>query len=151
MIKQQDAVGLVQFSNHIDSFILPKSRPSHLNSILNKLDDDKFGKDTQIEKVLHEMAERILKRGLVILISDLLDDPQKILDGLKHFRHNNQEVIVFQLFDRKELEFDFNNRTKFLDMETGEEIITEPWHIRLAILISYQNDKNSLKKIVKKI
>ena len=98
------------------------------------MDDDKFGRDTQIEKVLHEMAERILKRGLVILISDLLDDPQKILDGLKHFRHNNQEVIVFQLFDRKELEFDFNNRTKFLDMETGEEIITEPWHIRSSYI-----------------
>ena len=130
MIRQQDAVGLVQFSNQIDSFLLPKSRPSHLTSILEKLDDDKCGKDTQIEKILHEMAERILKRGLVILISDLIDDQQKILDGLKHFRHNNQEVIVFQLFDRKELEFDFNDRTKFVDMETGEEITTEPWHIR---------------------
>ena len=130
MIKQQDAVGLVQFSNQIDSFLLPKSRPSHLSSILDKLDDDKLGKDTRIGKILHEMADRILKRGLVILISDLIDDQQKILDGLKHFRHNNQEVIVFQLFDRKELEFDFNDRTKFIDMETREEITTEPWHIR---------------------
>ena len=142
MIKQQDAVGLVQFSNHVNSFILPKSRPSHLRSILDKLDDNKIGEDTQIEKVLHEMAERILKRGLVILISDLIDDPHKIMNGLKHFRHNNQEVIVFQLFDRKELEFDFNNRTKFLDMETGEEITTEPWHIRTSyknLLLERQN------------
>ena len=130
MIKQQDAVGLVQFSNQIDSFLLPKSRPSHLSSILDKLSDDKFGQDTQIEKILHEMAERIIKRGLIVLISDLIDDQQKILNGLKHFRHNNQEVIVFHLFDRKELEFDFNDRTKFVDMETGEEITTEPWHIR---------------------
>ena len=130
MIKQQDAVGLVQFSNKIDSFLLPKSRPSHLSSLLDKLSDDKFGKDTQIEKILHEMAERIIKRGLVILISDLIDDQQKILNGLKHFRHNNQEVIVFHLFDRKELEFNFNDRTKFVDIETGEEITTEPWHIR---------------------
>ena len=76
------------------------------------------------------MAERIIKRGLVVLISDLIDDQQKILNGLKHFGHNNQEVIVFHLFDRKELEFDFNDRTKFVDMETGEEITTEPWHIR---------------------
>ena len=76
------------------------------------------------------MAERISKRGLVILVSDLIDDQQKIIDGLKHFRHNRQEVIVFHLFDRKELNFDFSQRTKFLDMETGEEIITEPWHIR---------------------
>ena len=54
MIKQQDAVGLVQFSSQIDSFLLPKSRPSHLSSILDKLGDDKFGQDTQIEKILHE-------------------------------------------------------------------------------------------------
>jgi len=76
------------------------------------------------------MAERIDKRGIVILISDLLDDPKSIMNGLKHFRHQNQEVIVFHILDRKELEFDFNTRTRFLDMESGEEIITEPWHIR---------------------
>ncbi len=146
MIKQQDAVGLVQFSSHVNSFISPKSRPSHLNSILEKLDDNKYGEDTKIEKVLHEMAERILKRGLVILISDLIDDPHKIMDGLKHFRYNKQEVIVFQLFDRKELDFDFNNRTKFLDMETGEEITTEPWHIRA----SYKNLLLERKKFFKK-
>ena len=66
------------------------------------------------------MAERISKRGLVILVSDLIDNQKKIMNGLKHFRHNRQEVIVFQLLDRKELEFDFSKRTKFVDMETGE-------------------------------
>ena len=76
------------------------------------------------------MAERIDKRGIVILISDLLDDPVEVMNGLKHFRHKQQEVIVFHILDRKELEFNFNSRTKFLDMETGEEITTEPWHIR---------------------
>ena len=76
------------------------------------------------------MAERIRKRGLVILISDLFDEPKNIMNGLKHFRHRRQEVIVFHIMDRKELEFDFNNRTRFKDMETGEEITTEPWHIR---------------------
>ena len=132
MIKQQDAVGLVQFSSKIDSFLFPKSKPSHLYSIFENLSDDKWGNDTQIEKTLHEMAERISKRGLVILVSDLIDNQKKIMNGLKHFRHNRQEVIVFQLFDRKELEFDFSNRTKFVDMETGEGVITEPWHIRAS-------------------
>ena len=80
--------------------------------------------------VLHELADRIKKRGMVILISDLLDKPENIMKGLKHFRHQNQEVIVFHIKDRKESEFDFNTRTKFFDMETGEEIVTEPWHIR---------------------
>ena len=130
MINQQDAAGLVRFSDKIDSFIPPKSKPSHLNAILTQLDDEKAGNDTKIEPVLHEMADRIKKRGLVVLVSDLFDDPEQIMNGLKHFRHQKQEVIVFHILDRKELEFDFNTRTKFLDMETGEEITTEPWHIR---------------------
>ena len=130
MINQQDAAGLVQFSDKINTFIPPRSKPSHLNAILTKLDDENVDNDTKIEPVLHQMADRIKKRGLVILVSDLLDEPEEIMNGLKHFRHNNQEVIVFHILDRKELEFDFNSRTRFLDMESGDEILTEPWHIR---------------------
>ena len=130
MINQQDAAGLAQFDDKVRSFIHPKSTPGHLNTLLSRLDDETAGKDTQIEPVLHKMAERIKKRGLVVLISDLFDEPENIMSGLKHFRHNKQEVIVFHILDRKELDFDFNSRTKFLDMETGEEITTEPWHIR---------------------
>lgn len=130
MINQQDAVGIAKFSDKIDTFIPPKARPSHLNLILSQLDDRDSGNDTQVGKVLHELADRIKKRGMVILISDLLDKPENIMKGLKHFRHQNQEVIVFHIQDRKESEFDFDTRTKFFDMETGEEIVTEPWHIR---------------------
>ena len=126
MINQQDAAGLIQFSNKIDTLIPPKSKPSHLNIILTQLDDHKTGEDTKIETVLHEMADRINKRGLVVIISDLLDDPKSILNGLKHFRHKNQEVILFHLLDRNELEFDFYIRTKFIDMESGAEITTDP-------------------------
>ena len=132
MINQQDAAGLIQFSDKINTFIPPRSKPSHLNALLTKLDDKSVENDTDIEPVLHQMADRIKKRGLVILVSDLLDEPEKIINGLKHFRHNNQEVIVFHILDRKELEFNFNSRTRFLDMESGEEILTEPWHIRLS-------------------
>ena len=130
MINQQDAVGIAKFSEKIDTFIPPKARPSHLNLILSQFDDKDSGNDTQIGMVLHELADRIKKRGMVILISDLLDKPKNIMKGLKHFRHQNQEVIVFHIQDRKESEFDFDTRTKFFDMETGEEIVTEPWHIR---------------------
>ena len=130
MINQQDAVGIAKFSDKIDTFIPPKARPSHLNLILSQLDDKYSGNDTKIGIVLHKLADRIRKRGMVILISDLLDKPDNIMKGLKHFRHQNQEVIVFHIKDRKESEFDFNTRTKFFDMETGEEIVTEPWHIR---------------------
>lgn len=130
MIRQQDAAGVVLFDKNIRSFIPPKSIPSHLNTLLNTLDIDSPGEDTRIGPVLHEMAERIKKRGLVIIISDLFDDPENIMNGLKHFRHSKQEVILFHILDRNELEFDFNSRTKFVDMESGEEITTDPWHVK---------------------
>ena len=130
MISQQDAAGVVLFDESIRSFIPPKSTPSHLNSLLNVLDVESPGSDTKIEPVLHEMAERINKRGLVIIISDLFDDPNNIMNGLKHFRHSKQEVILFHILDRNELEFDFNTRTKFVDMESGKEITTDPWHVK---------------------
>ena len=130
MIRQQDAAGVVLFDESIRSFIPPKSNPSHLNTLLNVLDVNTPGTDTKIEPVLHEMAERIKKRGLVIIISDLFDEPNNIINGLKHFRHSKQEVILFHILDRNELEFDFNSRTKFVDMESGEELTTDPWHVK---------------------
>lgn len=130
MISQQDAAGVVLFDEKIRSFIPPKSTPSHLNTLLNVLDAPKAGNDTKIESVLNQMAERINKRGLVIIISDLLDEPKNVLNGLKHFRHKKQEVILFHILDRNELEFEFDNRTKFVDMESDEEITTDPWHIK---------------------
>ena len=130
MISQQDAAGVVLFDEKIRSYIPPKSTPSHLNTLLNVLDVPEPGNNTKIESVLHQMAERINKRGLVIIISDLLDEPKNILNGLKHFRHKKQEVILFHILDRNELEFEFDNRTKFVDMESDEEITTDPWHIK---------------------
>ena len=130
MISQQDAAGVVLFDEKIRSFIPPKSTPSHLNTLLNALDVPEPGNDTKIEPVLHEMAERINKRGLVIIISDLLDEPENVLNGLKHFRHRKQEVILFHILDRNELEFEFDSRTKFVDLESGDEITTDPWQVR---------------------
>tara|TARA_Y100001970_G_C14165883_1_gene821261 strand:- start:268 stop:1128 length:861 start_codon:yes stop_codon:yes gene_type:complete len=146
MISQQDAAGVVLFDDSIRSFIPPKSTPSHLNTLLNVLDVEKPGTDTKIEPVLHEMAERINKRGLVIIISDLFDEPDSILNGLKHFRHSKQEVILFHILDRNELEFDFNSRTKFVDMESGEEITTDPWHVKNEYKNLIKNLQNYYKR-----
>jgi len=130
MLNQRDGVGLILFDEKIKKYIPPRSTPSHLNTVLKQLEKPKFGADTAIGSVLHEMAERIKKRGLVILISDLMDDQNSILSGLKHFRHNKQEIILFHILDRKELEFDFSARTRFRDMERGTQLTTEPWQIK---------------------
>ena len=130
MLNQKDGIGLILFDKKIQSFIPPRSTSSHLNTIFSQLDQINPGEDTQIGNVLHEMADRIKKRGLVILISDLFDDFDAIIGGLKHFRYNKQEVIVFHILDRQELNFNFNTRTRFKDMETEELVTTEPWQIR---------------------
>ena len=130
MINQKDAVGLILFDNAIRKYISPKTSKSHKNIIFNSLTKCKAGENTNIQLILDSMAERIKKSGLVILISDLLDDPKNVMKGLNHFRHNKQEVIVFHLLDKQEFNFTFNERTKFSDMETGETITTDPWHIQ---------------------
>ena len=132
MLNQRDGMGLILFDEKIRKFIPPRASASHANIIMGALDNIHTGKDTQIRSTLDHMAERIKKRGLVILISDLLDDPEQVLMGLNHFRHNKQEMIVFHLLDRQEQVFQFGNRTKFRDLETGETITTEPWYIRSA-------------------
>ena len=85
MINKQDGVGLTLFDNQIQKFIPPRSKPSHINTILTHLDTIGSGKDTNVGIVLHEMAERIKKRGLVILISDLFDETENIIKSEKFF------------------------------------------------------------------
>jgi len=130
MLKQQDAVGLTLFDDRIRVNIPARSKRSHLNIILSQMQNIIAGPETTIAPVLHKTAEAIKKRGLIILISDLFDDPDKVLSGLQHFRYKGHEVIVFHVLDPQELTLDFTQRTRFRDMESGEEIITDPWHIQ---------------------
>ena len=129
MIKQQDAVGLTLFDDKIRDYVPPRSKNNHLKVLLSKLDNIKCGNDTQISNVLHKTAEMIKQKGLIILISDLIDDPENIVSGLKHFRYNGNEIIVFHIIDYQELNLDYNENIRFQDLETKEEIITQPWHI----------------------
>ncbi len=132
MLKQRDSVGLVQFDKKINQFLPSRASRSHLNKIMESLEKITPGDNTHIRPILDHMAERIKKRGLIILISDLFDDPKDVIKGLSHFKHNKQEVIVFHILDRNEFEFEFNKRTKFKDMETGQTITTDPWHIQIS-------------------
>ena len=130
MLKQQDAVGLTLFDDQIRSNIPPRSKRSHLNIILSQMQNINPGPETSISPILHQTAETIKKRGLIILISDLFDDPEKVLSGLQHFRYKGHEVVVFHILDPQEMSLNFSHRTRFRDMESGEEIITDPWHIK---------------------
>lgn len=139
MLKQQDAVSLTMFDSEVRFYLPPLAKKSHLNLVLSALESTLPGEETDIAPLLHEMAEKIRKRGLIILISDLLDEPDKVINALKHFRHKRHEVILFQILDPQEMKFSFNRQTRFVDMETKNELVTEPWHIQKA----YQRTVNS--------
>lgn len=130
MLRQRDAVGLVTFDERIRRYIPPRSKSGHLHVLLNEIAAQSPSDTTDISKTLHEMAERIKRRGLIVLMSDLLDEPEKIISGLKHFRYNNHEVIVFHILDPRERDFAFPREAIFKDMETGEELTTLPYQIK---------------------
>ena len=97
------------------------------------------------------ILQKVYLRGLVIVISDLMDDSSKIINGLRHLRHKGHEVIVFHIIDRNESTFNFNERVKFIDNETAEEITTDPWHIAKDYIQLFDNFCQTLKGDVGKI
>lgn len=146
MMRQRDAVGLVTFDEKIRRYLPPRSVTTYVNQILTELDSTKSSSTTNLSTALHQMAERIKRRGLIILFSDLFDDPQKVSSGLRHFRHKKHEVIVFHILDPLELSFEFKQDAVFKDLESGEEINTQPWHIRME----YQKQMNKFIETYKK-
>ena len=129
MNSQQDAVGLLTFRDAIDRLIPPRSSRSHLKLLLTHLERTKPGSTTAMGSALEYLAERIKRRSLVILLSDLMDDPEKVVRGLKHFRHRGNEVVVFHILDPYEIRFPFRREAGFVDVETGRELVTQPWEI----------------------
>lgn len=134
MIQQRDAVGLVTFDEKIQSYLPPRSVQSYLHVLLKTLSTINAGSKTHVSQTFHELAERIKRRGLIIVFSDLMDDPQSVINSLKHFRHKKHEVIVFHLLDPQEIEFDFKQDTLFIDLETGENIEAPAEHVRYEYL-----------------
>ncbi len=145
MISQQDAVGFLSYTNKITNYIPPRSMKSYLNIILKEIYNLEPAETTQTAQVLHSLADRIKKRGLIILISDLIDDADEILKGLQHFRHQKHEVILFHIQDRQEQDFDFKRETEFADAETGEKIVVSPWQIKKDYLNEYKRNVSYLK------
>ena len=132
IINQRDSLGMYIFDSEIRQIIKPKSTKSHLNTILSIMSQMRIGNKTNISKILHQGAEKIKKRGLIILLSDLFDDPIKIINSLKHLRYYNHEVLVFHILDEQEIELDYNEKILFEDLESKQTIITDPWQINKA-------------------
>jgi uncharacterized protein (DUF58 family) len=130
MLRQRDAVGLILFDEQVRLFIEPRAARKQLRILIKAMAEARPGRKTQPLDPFRELAGRIKRRGLVIVLSDLLTDPQDVSRALMYFKHQNHEVVVFQVLDPMELEFDMKREAVFKDMETGELVHAVPWEIR---------------------
>jgi uncharacterized protein (DUF58 family) len=130
MNRQRDAIGLTAFDDRIVSMLPASARGGHLRAVLLTLQRLQLGRETNLAKPLHQLADSLTKRGMVVVISDLLDDPAEVIRGLKHFQFRGTDVIVFQVLDPDEIHFPFDRATRFEDLETSEEIMAVPGAVR---------------------
>jgi uncharacterized protein (DUF58 family) len=138
MIEQRDAVGLTLFDEGIRVSLPPRATRSYLKEILKELESAQPAKKTGTSVSLNLIAEQIKRRGLVIVLSDLFDTPESVITALKHFRHKGHEVVVMQILDPLERSFAFDGDAIFKDLETQEELMTQPWHVQTAYRQSMQ-------------
>jgi uncharacterized protein (DUF58 family) len=119
---QHDAAGLVTFDTVVRDQVPPRQGPGHLRVLMQRLEQTRPGGETALAGTFHQLAESIKRRALVIVLSDLLDDPDALVGALKHFRHRKHEVVVMQVLDPAEVTFPFDDVTRIEDMENGREI-----------------------------
>ena len=130
MHRQRDAVGLIAFDETIVQRLPPSARASHLRAVLLGLERLPQGAKTNVAKPLGDLAKVLAKRGLVVVISDLLDDPAGVIQGLRHFRQRGTDVIVFHVLDPQELHFTFADVARFRDVESASEVFADPVAVR---------------------
>jgi uncharacterized protein (DUF58 family) len=123
---QRDAISLLLFDEATRLYMPPSSTKGHLYNIFKELSTSRPSGKTRPTGVFQELAERIKKRGLVILLSDLMTDKESMLQGLKNFRYRKNEVLVFHVLDPREIDIDIETPALLKDMETGEKIPFEP-------------------------
>lgn len=147
MLQQQDSVGLVTFDTAIRRYIPPRARPRHLKHIMTELAGQQPGAETSLADVFHQIASRINRRGLVMILSDLFGDVEQLMKALAHFRHARHEVIIFQIWDPDELDFPFRQWTQFASLEnSAQRHLVDPAQLRKAYLQKLQEYRDQLTR-----
>ncbi|MEQ8788347.1 MAG: DUF58 domain-containing protein [Pirellulaceae bacterium] len=139
VLTQQDSVGLATFDNEVRHYVRPASNPTHLQQLLQVMESADAGRKTATGPIFHDLAERLKKRGVVLILSDLFDDVDSMLAGLKHFRHRRHDVILFHILDPAELDFPFHNPTMFKGLEQMPEVLADPRSLREAYLREFES------------
>jgi uncharacterized protein (DUF58 family) len=132
LVGQQDPVGLALFDSQQRQVLPPAATQAQLVRLVEELESAKPDRETQLGPVLQALAEKIKKRGLMIIISDLLTDLEAFYDGLSRLQYRGHEIMVLQILDSDELDLPFNDLVLFHDIEGNEELFAEPWAFRNA-------------------
>jgi uncharacterized protein (DUF58 family) len=138
MVRQQDPVGLFVFDEKIRHFLPAKAKRSHLTNILTHLARTRPFGVTHLGRSLHEVAGRVSKRSLVIVVSDLLSEQDAVIDGLHHLRHVGHDVIMFQVLDHGEVTFEFDGQVRFEEPETQGRVVTDAQSVKAGYLEELQ-------------
>ena len=147
MLQQSDGVGLVTFDTQIRRYIPPRSRVSHMRTILSELEAGKPGGETELGKVFHDLVPKLHRRGLLIIISDCFGEVSNFLKALAHFRHARHEILVFQIWHPDELNFQFKGWTQFDCMErAGVKHLLDPAILRQAYLANLEKFRTELTR-----
>lgn len=138
LIEQQDPVGMALFDNEKRQWLPPAATQSQLALIIGQLEEAQPDRETDLGAVIKVLGDQLKKRGLIILVSDLLTDLPSFFDGLDRLRHRGHEILIFQILDRDELELPFNDFVLFKDIEGTEQHFVEPWSFRKAYCAAMQ-------------
>ena len=148
--KQRDAVGFISYDEDVVQYVPARGSVGHLNTVLHAIEETHPGKKTDFVKPLVRVSERLRRRGLVVVISDLYDEPLNVMNGLRHLAFRGNDVIVFQILDPVELRFDFRDAAQFVDMETQAEMHVIPDFIRQEYRRVLQNQISEYEKECRK-
>jgi uncharacterized protein (DUF58 family) len=146
VVQQQDSAGMVLFDDEVRAYMPASSNPSNLKEMIQKLSEIEAREKTDLGRVFHEIAERLGNKGLVVVISDLFDDPGRILAGLRHLRHRGHDVIVFHVLDHDEVTFPLERITRFEGLENGPRIVADPRALRQGYLEEVQKFRQTVRR-----
>jgi uncharacterized protein (DUF58 family) len=145
-LHQQDGVGLVTYDHAVRTFVRPSTQVSHLKQVVNILNKGPGRERSSLAPIFHDLAERINRRGIIVVLSDCFDELDDILAGLKHLRHKRHEVVVMQVLDRAEIDFPFQEATLFRGLEQLPELLTDPRSLREGYLEQVQSFISELQR-----
>jgi uncharacterized protein (DUF58 family) len=151
MIHQQDPVGLVTFDTQIRASLPPRSKRTQLGTILSILSNLKPAGETDIAACIHQLASMVRGKSLIMIFSDLLTDPEPVLQSLHHLRHRGHEIILFHILDEAEVQFPFEGLIEFTDVETPDHLTLDAKGMRVDYMAALRDFRETYRKECAKV